>query len=87
MLTSLLNSSPLAFIVRLDQLYEPLITTLIFVVIGLVFFTIAFFVLDKAMPYSVHKEIEEDQNTALGIIIGSMLIGIAIIIAAAIHGG
>jgi putative membrane protein len=87
MLTSLLNSSPLAMVVRLDQLYETLITTLIFVVIGLVFFTIAFFVLDKAMPYSVHKEIEEDQNTALGIIIGSMLIGIAIIIAAAIHGG
>ena len=38
------------------------------------------------MPYSVHKEIEEDQNVALGVIIGAMLIGVAIIIAAAIHG-
>ena len=38
------------------------------------------------MPFSIRKEIEDDQNTALGIVIGSMLIGIAIIIAAAIQG-
>lgn len=86
MLMTLFNASALAFVVRLDQLYETMITTLIFVVIGLVFFAISFFILDKAMPYSVHKEIEQDQNTALGLIIGSMMLGIAIIIAAAIHG-
>lgn len=86
MLMTLLNASVLAFVVRLDQLYETMITTLIFVVIGLVFFAVSFFILDKAMPYSVHKEIEQDQNTALGLIIGSMMLGIAIIIAAAIHG-
>ena len=74
------------FIVQFNQLIEVLVATLIFVVIGLVFFAIAFIVLDKALPYSIHKEIEEDQNTALGIIIGSMMIGIAIIIAAAIQG-
>ncbi|REJ76362.1 MAG: DUF350 domain-containing protein [Acidobacteria bacterium] len=73
-------------VVTFDQLAEVLVTTLIFVVIGLVFFAISFFILDKTMPYSVHKEIEEDQNTALGLIIGSMMLGIAIIIAAAIHG-
>ena len=86
MLMTLLNSAALGFVVRLDQLYETMITTLIFVVIGLVFFAISFFILDKALPYSVHKEIEQDQNTALGLIIGSMMLGIAIIIAAAIHG-
>ncbi|MDH3530597.1 MAG: DUF350 domain-containing protein, partial [Acidobacteriota bacterium] len=37
-------------------------------------------------PFSIRKEIEEDQNTALGIVIGSMLISIAIIIAAATIG-
>ncbi|QQS40173.1 MAG: DUF350 domain-containing protein [Acidobacteriota bacterium] len=83
---TLLNAGAPALVVRLDQLYETLITTLIFVVIGLVFFAISFFILDKAMPYSIHKEIEEDQNTALGIIIGAMMLGIALIIAAAIHG-
>ena len=78
--------SSLGFIVRFADLAEAIVTALIFVIIGLIFFAIAFFVLEKGMPYSVHKEIEEDQNTSLGVIIGSMLIGIAIIIAAAIHG-
>jgi uncharacterized membrane protein YjfL (UPF0719 family) len=76
----------LALIVKLDQLVETLVTTLIFVVIGLVFFGIGYFIMDKITPFSIRKEIEEDQNTALGIVIGAMLIGIAIIIAAAING-
>ncbi len=86
MFMSLLNFGALAFIVKMDQLLEVLVTTLIFVIIGLIIFGIAFLVLDKATPFSIRKEIEEDQNTALGIVIGSMLIGIAIIIAAAIQG-
>lgn len=83
---SLLNFGALAFIVKLEELANVLINAMIFVILGLIIFAIAFIILDKFLPYSVHKEIEEDQNTALGIIIGSMLIGIAIIIAAAIHG-
>lgn len=76
----------LAFVVKLDQLVEVLVTTLIFVVIGLIFFAIAFFIMDKVTPFSMRKEIEDDQNVALGVVIGSLVIGIAIIIAAAIHG-
>ncbi len=86
MLAKLFNPNAFAFIVKVDQLLEVLVTTLIFVVIGLIFFGIAFFILDKVTPFSIRKEIEDDQNTALGIVIGSMLIGVAIIIAAAIQG-
>jgi uncharacterized membrane protein YjfL (UPF0719 family) len=86
MLISLINPGVLGFVVKFEELANVLVTALIFVLLGLIIFAIAFFVLDKFLPYSVHKEIEEDQNTSLGIIIGSMLIGIAIIIAAAIHG-
>ena len=74
------------FIVKLDALLETIVTTLIFVFIGLVFFALAFGILGKATPFSIRKEIEEDQNTALGIVIGAVLIGISIIIAAAISG-
>lgn len=86
MYLSLINPTVLGFVIEFNQLANVLINALIFVVLGLVIFAISFFILDKFLPYSVHKEIEEDQNVALGIIIGSMLIGIAIIIAAAIHG-
>lgn len=84
MLLNLLASGLFGLVVRLDQLAEILITTLIFVVIGLIFFTIAYFILSRV--FDIHHEIEEDHNTALGIIIGAIMIGISIIIAAAIHG-
>jgi putative membrane protein len=84
MLLNLFASSVLGLVVRLDQLAEILVTTLIFVIIGLVFFTVAYFILSRI--FDIHHEIEEDHNTALGIIIGAIMIGISIIIAAAIHG-
>ena len=74
----------LGMIVKVDQLLEVLVTTLIFVFIGLVIFSIAYGVL--GFMYPIKKEIEEDQNTALGIVIGSIMIGLALIIAAAIQG-
>ena len=76
----------LAFIVKLDDLASVLLTTIIFVIIGLVVFAVAFFIIVRVVPFSVKKEIEEDQNTSLAILIGSMIIGMAIIIAAAISG-
>ena len=62
-----------------------MLSSLIYALIGMVVFGVAFLLFNKLMPFSVRKEIEEDQNTSLGIIIGSFLIGLAIIIAAAIH--
>ncbi len=84
MLMKIFNPQVFGFVVKLDQLLEVLVTTLIFVFIGIVFFALAYGILSKL--FNIHKEIEEDQNTALGIVIGSIMIGLAIIIAAAIHG-
>lgn len=61
-------------------------TTLLFTVIGMITFGISFLIIVKLAPFSVKKEIEEDQNSALAIIIGSIIIGIAMIISAAVHG-
>ncbi|MBX3291206.1 MAG: DUF350 domain-containing protein [Acidobacteria bacterium] len=84
MLISTIAPAVLGLVVKFDELAEILVTTLVFVVIGLIFFTIAYFILSRV--YDIHHEIEEDHNTALGIIIGAIMIGISIIIAAAIHG-
>ncbi|MET0753792.1 MAG: DUF350 domain-containing protein [Pyrinomonadaceae bacterium] len=80
------NIISLGFIVKLDELMPVLATTLIFVFIGLVVFGIAYFIIVKVAPFSVKKEIEDDQNTALAIIIGAIIIGVAMIISAAIQG-
>jgi uncharacterized membrane protein YjfL (UPF0719 family) len=76
----------LALIVPMDQLVNLLVTTLVFALLGIVLFAIAFLIIVKIAPFSTRKEIEEDQNTALAILIGSVIIGIAIIVAAAVHG-
>ena len=69
-----------------QKLAQQLTTTVSYVLIGLLFFAAAFWIIARVSPFSLRKEIEEDQNTSLGIILASVFIGIAIIIAAAIHG-
>lgn len=58
--------------------------SVVYSVLGLAVFLVAFLLIARISPFSIRKEIEEDQNTALAIIMGSVLIGLAIIIAAAI---
>jgi len=58
----------------------------IFCGLGLLLLGLVWVFLLKVLPFSMRKEIEEDQNIALGIVLGSLILGICIIIAAAIHG-
>lgn len=75
-----------AMLIPYEQLPELIVSTLVFSLIGIVLFAIAFWVVTKVTPFSVKKEIEDDQNTALAIIIGAIIIGIALIVSAAVHG-
>jgi uncharacterized membrane protein YjfL (UPF0719 family) len=76
----------LGLVVHLPDLAGVLVTTAIFTAFGLLIFGIAYLIIVKATPFSIRKEIEEDQNTALAIVIGAVIIGISLIIAAAIQG-
>ena len=62
------------------------LTTVIYTLFGLIVFTIAFFAIVKLSPFPILKEIEADQNVAVAILIASVILGLAIIIAAALHG-
>lgn len=57
---------------------------IVYSIIGVLVLGGCFWIMKSLMPFSLRKEIEEDQNTALAIIIGSVIIGMSIIIAAAI---
>ncbi len=61
-------------------------TAVVFAGLGLVLFAIMWLLIVKLTPFSIRKEIEEDQNTSLAVLIGSVFLSIAIILAAAIHG-
>ncbi len=63
-----------------------LLNAIIYAVLGIVIFIGTFALVDKLTPYALWKEIVEDKNVALAILIGAMSLGLCIIIAAAIHG-
>jgi len=64
---------------------HALANALIYSVLGILIFAIAFVLIDKLTPYHLWKEIVEDKNVALAILIGALSIGMCIIIAAAVH--
>jgi putative membrane protein len=62
-----------------------LLNALIYALFGVVILVLSFFVLDKLTPYDLWKEVVEKQNLAIAVLAGMMALGIAIIIASAVH--
>ncbi len=62
-----------------------LINALVFALLGILIFIGSFMLLDKMTPYDLWKEIVEERNVALAILVGAMSIGIGMIIAASVH--
>ncbi|MFN7152505.1 MAG: DUF350 domain-containing protein [Acidovorax sp.] len=59
--------------------------TLLYALMGIIIFWLAFIIIDKITPYDLWREIVEKQNQALGLVVAAMCLGISIIVAAAIH--
>ena len=62
------------------------VSTLGYTIFGVIVFALAYWVMVKVSPFSITKEIEADHNVALAILMASVILGLAIIIAAALHG-
>ena len=63
-----------------------LIAAVVFSLVGIVVFALSLLVMEKATPYSIVKEIVEEHNQAMAVIVGAIVLGISVIIAAAILG-
>jgi putative membrane protein len=61
------------------------LNALVYSVLGIVILATAFWVLDLLTPYALWKEIVEDKNIALAILVGAMALGVSVIIASAVH--
>ncbi len=59
--------------------------SIIYAVLGVVIFCLAFYVVDRLTPFNLWKELVEKQNTALAVVVGFAALGICVIVAAAIH--
>lgn len=63
-----------------------LLSTLLYAVVGIVVFGVGFLVLDMLTPGKLWQEINDKQNVAVAVFAGAVAIGLAMIVAAAIHG-
>ena len=64
---------------------QPIGDSILYSVLGTLVLITAFWFIEWVLPFSVRKEIEDDQNTSLGIILGAFIIGLSLIISAAIQ--
>jgi putative membrane protein len=80
------NSTFSALLLLRDQLWAVIGETALFSLLGIAMFGIAFWLITRLAPFSIRKELEQDHNTSIAIVIAAVIIGIAIIVASAIHG-
>jgi putative membrane protein len=64
---------------------QVLFDSLMYSILGVAVFWISFLIIDKITPYHLWNEIVEKKNQPLATVVAAMCLGIAIIVAAAIH--
>jgi uncharacterized membrane protein YjfL (UPF0719 family) len=69
----------------LAQHARPIVDSVVYSVLGGLILMGFFFLVQRILPFSMRKEIEEDQNISLAIILGAFILGLALIIAVAIR--
>ncbi len=67
-----------------EAIFENLVKAALFGAVGVALFAIALRVIVKVTPFSISKEIAEDQNLALAIVLASIFLGLGAILAVSI---
>jgi putative membrane protein len=60
--------------------------SLLFSALGIIVLLIAYFIIEKITPENTWKKITQENNAAVAIVFAALIIGISMIISAAIHG-
>lgn len=68
----------------MDDLFRNLGAAAVYALLGIVLFAMAFFAIERMTPGTLWRELIDEHNTALAVVVGAMAIGVSIIIAAAI---
>jgi uncharacterized membrane protein YjfL (UPF0719 family) len=65
---------------------RPVVDSIFYSLLGTFILLVSFWIIEKVLPFSLRKEIADDQNVGLGIILGAFILGISFIIGASIRG-
>lgn len=64
---------------------DYLLASFVYSLLGVGIFWLSFIVIDKLTPYDLWKNLVEERNQALATVVAAMCLGVAIIVASAIH--
>lgn len=62
-----------------------IVSMIVYTFIGFGLMGLCWVILEWLTPFSLRKELEEDQNTAIAILMGAMFLSLALIIAAVVR--
>ncbi|MFT3794978.1 DUF350 domain-containing protein [Flavobacterium sp.] len=65
---------------------KPIVNSLLFAFLGIMILLIGYLIIEKITPENTWKEIVDKNNVALAVVLGAFIIGLSMIISAAIHG-
>jgi len=69
----------------LDAIHlSEVIATVFYVALGMILLGFSWKVIEWLTPFSLRKEIEDDQNMAIAVLIGSLFVSISLLIGAVI---
>lgn len=78
--------APLALLDIANDYLRPIVSVVLIGSVAIAMLVVSLRVLERVMPFSVRHELEEDHNIAAAIVMGSVIIGVAIVIAAVARG-
>ncbi len=65
---------------------QYLLNSIVYSILGVIVFWVSFIIIDKITPYDLWREIVRERNQALATVVAAMCLGVALIVASAIHG-
>lgn len=68
-----------------DLHWQPVLAAIVYAALGLAVFLAAFVIADRLTPYQLWKELVDEHNVALAIVVGALAISMALIVSSAIR--
>jgi putative membrane protein len=65
-------------------MWRLLIDASIFGIVGVVLLIVGYYLWELVTPYNVRKELQENQNVAVAIVVAAFIVGMAIVVAASL---
>lgn len=65
---------------------HAVVNSIVFSLLGIAILLLIFIIIEKLTPENIYREVVRERNTAVAVVAGALMISLAIIIAAAIHG-